>query len=219
MPVDYNELLPLDQRPKSRFSPDGNTGELYDSLGEEERQEFVKAIKAQNEQRIAFEKYGNAVKTEQDVEGVIPEDVDMSEALIDSFIRNLFYVLFVLLGLFLLILTYRLTKRAFKYLKSVNWLAVKTRVFAKANNYKDRVVQLVSSLNSKDEIIIVSIILGVIVGLILGFTLGGTEAVQRASKSGSLYYTQQFAFNYLIGISSFALTAGLSYLVLKRRIE
>ena len=68
MPEDYNKLLPLSQRPVDPYSPDGNTGELYDSLGEEERQEFVKAFKAQNEQRIAFEKYGNAVKIEQDVE-------------------------------------------------------------------------------------------------------------------------------------------------------
>lgn len=81
---------------------------------------------------------------------------------------------------------------------------------------------------SKEEIIVVSIIIGTLVALIMGYVFGETQYLDTNGErfyaelnvikkrfSDNTFYTS-YAFNYFIGIASFIIISGTSFLFLNR---
>jgi hypothetical protein len=76
----------------------------------------------------------------------------------------------------------------------------------------------ITKLNS-DEIIITSIIIGTVLALIFGYTFGETYYFlpngNRGDESRNIY--EEFHFNYLLGITSFIIIGGITYIYLNRK--
>jgi hypothetical protein len=132
----------------------------------------------------------------------------------------------VWIGILLLALFYLLSKiiKIFKTKQMGNTLKNKLKSYSFKNLQnilnKDKFKNL-----SKDEIIIASIITGTIIAVLLGFVFGET---QYFSADGEKYYNIEnrldednfekfYAFNYVIGITSFLIFSGISFLYLSRK--
>ena len=76
----------------------------------------------------------------------------------------------------------------------------------------------INNLNS-DEIIIASIIVATLIALILGYNFGETYYFYYNGNRGSEenYSYTEFHFNYLLGIASFIIFGGISYIYLNRK--
>jgi len=75
---------------------------------------------------------------------------------------------------------------------------------------------------SSDEIIILSIITGTTFALVLGYIFGETQYFDGYGNRVSEYYsgfgqTTEHKFNFILGIASFIITAGIMYLFLNRK--
>lgn len=89
--------------------------------------------------------------------------------------------------------------------------------------YNNQLIAKVKKIDIKnlslDEIIISSVILGTLITLILGYIFGETYYFYydgtRASKRRYTY--KEFHFNYLIGIASFIIFGGISYIYLNSK--
>lgn len=76
----------------------------------------------------------------------------------------------------------------------------------------------INNLNS-DEIIIASIIVGTLIALILGYSFGETYYFLSDGDRGNQEYHSytEFHFNYVLGIASFIIFGGISYIYLNRK--
>jgi len=93
--------------------------------------------------------------------------------------------------------------------------------FSKIKNFYNNQILVrieINNLNS-DEIIIASIIVATLIALILGYNFGETYYFYYNGNRGSEEnhsYTE-FHFNYLLGIASFIIFGGISYIYLNRK--
>lgn len=98
----------------------------------------------------------------------------------------------------------------------------------KSNNSYEKITNITSKVFNKvftffktidqNEIIIISIIFGVIVGLVFGYSFGYYKyyfADGTRSFSGKWTYAQ-FYFHYISAVSSFIISIGIIYIVLKK---
>lgn len=88
------------------------------------------------------------------------------------------------------------------------------------NNQILKRVQKIDIRNlNPDEIIITSIIIGTFIAMIMGYSFGTTYYFQENGRRGNegYYFYEEFHFNYLLGIASFLIFAGISYIYLNRK--
>ena len=127
-----------------------------------------------------------------------------------------------------------------KIAEPFDWNALYDRYFSKVKNFNhsDKTIKTqvwfkrfnldyISRLN-KIEVLIVSAILGNFIGLLLGYIFGETTyLVSKGFVVSEEYYlklnrktylNKYFDFNYILAISGFIITFGVSYLYLKLKI-
>jgi ribosomal protein L20A (L18A) len=93
--------------------------------------------------------------------------------------------------------------------------------FSKIKNFYNNQILVrieINNLNS-DEIIIASIIVATLIALILGYNFGETYYFYYNGNRGSEEHHSytEFHFNYLLGIASFIIFGGISYIYLNRK--
>ena len=122
---------------------------------------------------------------------------------------------------------FALLKLLIKGFKKLRKIKVKDlRSYHIVINFKEKTINYFKMMNSKD-IIIFSIILGVLVGLCFGYLFGDTKyLIKKGVVVSQEYYIEKglskhlnkyFNFNYIIGVASFIITTGVSYLYLSKK--